>query len=255
MSIYLLKNKTVPKDPYFDAFNESRYSTTFIPLLDHTHTNLPETIEFLASLEFLENYNHLIITSQRAVEVLDLALHSVPSDTREKIFKKTAYTVGPATSKILYALGFQFIKGGSEAGNGDILSDIIIDDLKNCKNDKIIFFTGETRRDIIPRKLTSSGYCLTELVIYKTILKPNIAERFTQVYDKSAENSWIIFFSPQGTSEIIDYLNTLKVKNFKIASIGPTTEKFLLEQGIVPNLVSSKPEATTLLQELHKHSL
>lgn len=255
-SVFFLKNKTVPKDPYHNVFKDQGYDITFIPLLDHIHEELSIIADYLKSSEFIQDTPALIITSQRAVEALDAALKLVDEHNRAIIFEKLAFTVGPATYKILSELGFKNIEGGIEAGNGTVLSEIIIRRLR--KDQRVIFFTGETRRDIIPKKLTSEGYDLKELVIYKTIPKDGIIERFTENFEvkKQLDNTkWIIFFSPQGTQDIVTYLKTFQhdtqfQQNFKIASIGPTTETYLIENGITPHLVSSKPEANTLLKDI-----
>lgn len=259
-SVFFLKNKTVPKDPYNDSFHNQGYDITFIPLLNHIHSELSFIINYLTSLEFIDETDALIITSQRAVEALDAALSQIDQSTKLKIFNKLAFTVGPATYKILSELGFTRIEGGDDAGNGSILSDIIVDKLN--KEQKVTFFTGETRRDIIPKRLISEGFKLKELVIYKTIPKDGIIERFTENFElKKHQDSikWIIFFSPQGTQEIVNYLKNFQhdsifQKNCKIASIGPTTETYLIENGIIPHLVSRKPEAGTLLKDIENYS-
>ncbi|CAM9014550.1 unnamed protein product [Wickerhamomyces anomalus] len=259
-SVLFLKNKTVPKDPYHESFQESGYNITFIPLLDHIHAELPVIVDYLKSSDFIEYTYALIITSQRAVEALDAALKLIDQHTRTRIFNKLAFTVGPATHKILSELGFKNIEGGIDAGNGTILSEIIINRLS--KDQRVTFFTGETRRDIIPKRLTSEGFDLKEMVIYKTIAKEGIIDRFTESFEAQRANDstkWIIFFSPQGTQEIVTYLKTFQhdssfQSNCKIASIGPTTETYLIENGIKPHLVSSKPEAKTLLKDIQNYN-
>lgn len=247
-SVLFLKNKTVPSDPYEELFTQNGYSTQFIPLLDHVHAELSFITGYLTSKEFLHDTDALIITSQRAVEALSDALDHLDPAQREHIVKKQAFTVGPATQHVLTKLGFQKLGGGEHAGNGNILADIILEQLK--PHDRVTFFTGETRRDIIPRKLLSNGYNLKEVVIYRTVDKPHIIERFTDAFTEisSHPKQWIVFFSPQGTQEIVDYLKTLNLpSSCQIASIGPTTEEYLLRKGIEPNLVARKPEANSLL--------
>lgn len=247
-SVLFLKNQTVPTDPYEQAFSDQGFSTTFIPLLDHIHADLSFITGYLTSEEFLLETDALIITSQRAVEALSEALSQITEAQRSQILKKQAFTVGPATQNVLSKLGFSKLGGGELAGNGNILTDIILNQLK--PEQKVTFFTGETRRDIIPKKLVSNGYNLKEVVIYKTVEKPQIIERFTAAYSELSQDGtqWIIFFSPQGTQEIVSYLKTLQLSDsVKIASIGPTTETYLLENGIRPQLVASKPDANSLL--------
>lgn len=250
--IFLLKNKTVPKDPYHEILEPSSFKPTFVPLLDHVHINQEETIKLLESDKFILHTSAIIITSQRAVESLASTLSKLPEDYRAKVFEKTAYTVGPATFKILSELGFKNVKGGEEAGNGDILSDIILNDIKENDDEHFVFFTGEIRRDIIPKKLSNNGVSIKEVVIYKTEEKSGIIDDFTDKFHNCSNNSkWIVFFSPQGTAEIVDHLKTQDLSNTKIGSIGPTTEKYLIENGIKVDLVSKKPDAQNLFDGIN----
>jgi uroporphyrinogen-III synthase len=243
--IFLLKNRTVPKDPYYDILRSSSYSPVFIPLLNHLPINEPETLSLLTSEGFLSGTNVIIITSQRAVESLSLTLSKLTEDVKSQIFQKIAYTVGPATFKILSELGFKNVRGGEKAGNGDILSDIILQEIDS--ENEVIFFTGEIRRDIIPRKLSSNGILVNEIVIYKTEERSGIIDDFIGKFNGSnSENRWVIFFSPQGTSDIVDHLKNNDLSRIKIGSIGPTTEKYLIENGIKVDFVSKKPDPENL---------
>lgn len=252
-SVLFLKNQTVPRDLYEEVFTECGFLTQFIPLLDHIHAESSFITSYLTSDEFIKETDALIITSQRAVEALSDAMEKISQEQRSRILSKKAFTVGPATQKVLEALGFTKLGGGDNAGNGAILSEIILKDLE--PHQKVTFFTGETRRDIIPRKLLSKGYNLKEVVIYRTVEKPQIVERFTQAFNQ-LHPKWIIFFSPQGTQDIVEFLKVSPLRDaFKIASIGPTTETYLLDNGIKPNLVSEKPEASSLLMGIKSFSV
>lgn len=252
-SVLFLKNRTVPRDLYEEVFTEYGFLTQFIPLLDHIHAESSFITSYLTSDEFIKETDALIITSQRAVEALSDAMEKISQEQRSRILSKKAFTVGPATQKVLEALGFTKLGGGDNAGNGAILSEIILKDLE--PHQKVTFFTGETRRDIIPRKLLSKGYNLKEVVIYRTVEKPQIVERFTQAFNQ-LHPEWIIFFSPQGTQDIVEFLKVSPLRDaFKIASIGPTTETYLLDNGIKPNLVSEKPEASSLLMGIKSFSV
>lgn len=248
--VLLLKNKTEPRDPYESLFSGKGYSVDFVPLLCHVHESHDEIVSFLeSSLEA----RAFIITSQRAVEALmkPLAeLKTTKTEVYREIINKPMYTVGQATARLLSKIEFQDIRGGDEAGNGDVLANIIVSaPLFESGGKKIIFFTGETRRDIIPRALDKNGFDLTEKVVYKTESMGNIGRRFESAYNKLKSPIWIVFFSPQGTEQIIEYINNNR-PNCKIASIGPTTESFLKKNGIRPDTVSAKPIPESLLESM-----
>lgn len=265
--IYLLKNQTQPRDPYLESFQTITPQNTphFIPLLEHTHYEIQTLIELLQSSSFVHNVKYLIITSQRAVESLAYALSQIGEEYRENILKeKVWYTVGPATEKVLMGLGVTQIRGGIHAGHGGILSDIISEDLKKSgeiTGHDVMFFTGVIRRDIIPKKLAETGISLKEIVIYQTVERDDILSTFedlfrrTYIEDASSEKSkpWLVFFSPQGTLPIVNYLKSEPelLHCLKIASIGPTTETYLKNEGIEVDLVSSKPEAGILVKEMY----
>lgn len=253
-TVLLLKNKTVPRDPYHELFESKLINSHFLPLLRHSPSDIPLTIEFLISDDFIFHTNYFIITSQRAVEVFNDCINEIKSirpDLIGHIYNKVGYTVGPATAKILRDNGFNNVRGGSDAGNGSVLSDIIIKDFENI-DEKIVFFTGEIRKDIIPQKLLKNAIQLEEKVIYKTINRDDIEHNFNSLKSEmNGEHSWIIFFSPQGTELIVEYiLQNGGDENFNIASIGPTTEEYLIAKGIKPKVIAKKPEANSLLESI-----
>lgn len=248
MVVLLLKNKTTPKDPYHETFTRHALEPVFLPLLRHAATDVSATVEFLLSDEFLIHTPSFIITSQRAVEVFNECIDRIRAarpDAVASIFAKAGYTVGPATSKILREAGFTDVRGGASAGNGLVLSDIIINEANPTH--RIAFFTGEIRKDIIPRKLADAGIPLYEKVIYRTSERDDIVANFNRVKPSLGPDSWIIFFSPQGTDVIVDYIVSSSL-SFNIASIGPTTQQYLVARGITPRVTALRPEAQSLLE-------
>lgn len=254
MRVLFLKNKTTPVDTYHEAFCE-RHTPEFVPLLNHGPVSVEETTQYLCSKAFLEETDSFIITSQRAVEVFHLCLGEISKssiDTARRIRAKTGYTVGPATEEILRANGFADVRGGIHAGNGSVLADIILQDLAPEKrSQRIVFFTGRIRKDVIPVKLKNHGVNVVEEVIYKTENKRGILDDF--LGRCAAPVDWIVFFSPQGTEGIVEHLQKEELKKAKIASIGPTTEDYLVSKGICTHVVAAKPTAASLLHCLEEH--
>ncbi|EGW32730.1 uncharacterized protein SPAPADRAFT_60084 [Spathaspora passalidarum NRRL Y-27907] len=247
-NIVLLKNPSIPTDPYDIKFSSENYTPRFIPLLTHGHVDKQSTIAYLQSREFSQ-VGIFIITSQRAVEILRECIDELDESTKVEIFKKTGYTVGPATFKILREVGFSDVRGGEDAGNGAKLAGIVMEDVQD-KSEPMIFFTGEIRKDIIPRALIGQGYNLSERVIYKTSGRDDVVEKFNTVKN---QGGWLVFFSPQGTETFVDYLKEGQNRQkWKIASIGPTTETYLLENGITPEVVAAKPAPNSLFDAIVK---
>lgn len=244
--VILLKNKTVPFDAYEKQFSTNGFEPIFVPLIHHSH--IPnEALSLFQDLEYLKQLKYLIVTSQRTVECLNESILPYLSDVeKELLLNKTVYTVGPATSLFLERSGFKSVKGGVEVGNGSLLADLIIEKHENEDIDHFLFLVGEIRRDIIPKKLKSKGLEVKEVVTYKTENLDDGFQTFQQ--NCSGKNLWVVLFSPQGTEEIVDFLKVHP--EYKLASIGPTTEQYLIERGITPHVVSKKPEAISLCKAI-----
>ncbi|KAK6204290.1 tetrapyrrole biosynthesis, uroporphyrinogen III synthase [Scheffersomyces amazonensis] len=248
--VLLLKNRSVPEDKYQRKFaSSSQYRPQFIPLLSHESYNKQATIAYLNSENFA-NIGVFVITSQRGVEILAECLQEITDEEiQQTIFNKIAYTVGPATYEQLKDIGFKNVRGGNNAGNGQILSELMIAELvddEELQDRRIVtFFTGEIHRDIIPNNLISAGFEVDKKIIYSTKVRDDVLDNFTSFVTDNTENGWVVLFSPQGTEHIVKYIQTNKVR-FKIAVIGPTTETYLNNHGIIPTVVSPKPDAESL---------
>ncbi|EJS41599.1 hem4p [Saccharomyces arboricola H-6] len=266
--VILLKNRTVPIDKYESECESKSFEPVFIPLIKHTHITQDFRNVLNSAPNYLNSINYIIITSQRTVESLNESI--IPKLTKEQkatLFSKTVYTVGPATAAFIKRSGFTNVKGGEEAGNGSILADIIINDLtvgvETQSSNELLFLVGEIRRDIIPKKLSSKGIKVREVVTYKT---EDLDDNFTRFVHAAKPNdddekfsNWVVVFSPQGTKGITQYLYTENhssdSKKLRIASIGPTTKKYLDSNNITSDVVSPKPDPRSLLDaiELYEH--
>ena len=250
-NVILLKTKTTPSDPYENLLKKESIQHNFIPLLTHKH--LPEKCIDLFKAD-IDGIDYLIITSQRAVEALEQSiLPSLDHTTTDKIMNKPIFTVGPATADFLQRIGFKDIKGGNDAGNGSILSDLIMNEPEDRYkiNKKGIFLVGEIRKDVIPRKLIPKGYDLEEIVVYTTKSMDNIIERFNEKMEitkyQKGQKPYVVFFSPQGTEDIIKTDFTKST----VISIGPTTKEYLEKNDIKVHGVCKKPNAASLIELLN----
>lgn len=243
--VLLLKNPSTPSDPYHDRFSASEFHPVFIPLLHHSHWDKQQTIDFLTSDDFLATPT-FIITSKRGVEMFDECVQAIDDPSVKKaILAKTAYTVGPATYDELRRIGFANVRGGNDAGNGLKLAHLIHHELGDGPH-RMVFFTGEIRKDILPVTLKLFGYDLRERVIYKTENRHDIVDQFETAWrEHSHADPWVVFFLPQGTESIVARVR--EVGGVKIAVIGPTTEEYLVDNQLTPHVVADKPTAAALV--------
>ncbi|AMD18569.1 HBL333Cp [Eremothecium sinecaudum] len=242
--VILLKNKAEDSDIYQVHFEQNGWQPIFVPLLKHTHVP-NDILSIIRDQQQFPKVKHLVVSSQRAVQCLVEEVIPVISESEKtQLLNKTVYTVGPATQDFLVKSGFKDVRGGKETGNGSLLAEFIIDELSpGCPaafQDPILLLVGEIRKDIIPKRLTEAGFKVSEIVTYKTEELGGNLRRFQELFQ---EDDWVVFFSPQGTSEIVEILKGLKAK---VASIGPTTKQYLVKAGLPPHVVSHKPEPKSL---------
>lgn len=243
LNVILLKTKSVPKDPYEEYFTEQGISPIFVPVLDHAMVN-PDLL--LAACQGISKYSGLIVTSQRSVEAIGTALTQM-TDTNT-ILSMPIYTVGPATCKAIRNLGFTNVLG-SESGNGDALATYIMN--RRDPNDvrPLFFVVGDKRRDIITKRMQTSSIALEELIVYETVTASSFPDDFAAA-TRDVKIDWIVFFSPAGADVALEYLK-MHANTTKIATIGPTTEEYLIKQwSVTPTIVAGKPEPESLCKAL-----
>lgn len=240
MNIFLLKNENKPYDNYrVSEEKPQHYQVKFKPLIKHT-LYVDKTVNLLRHI----SYDLLIITSQRSVECIQESVKQLSPEERNKLLLTPVYTVGEATAAYLDQIGFVTVEG-RDTGNGNVLCDYMIPKL-NAQT-SILYLTGEIRKDTIPKRL--SGHNFTETPIYDTTtLLANACDLATDVMGFH----WIVFFSPQGTEKIVEWLQHNK-DVYKIGVIGPTTNEYLLKHNIHSHVVCEKPNATSLYRQIKQY--
>jgi len=220
-------------------------------------------------------YGGIIFTSQRAVEAFGMIVQSVRTRTNEidKLLppELPLYVVGPATARGLRALDLKCNILGEECGNGEALAEFILQHYNDLPAQKqmlgglpLLFLVGEKRRDIIPTTLQSPELSpqqrigVHEVVVYETGEMPNFKSDFTYRWYQNARtgstSQWIVVFSPTGCQAVLSSLGMLdeltgKVKqgallprNTHIATIGPTTRDYLIQEfGYEPDVCAPTP--------------
>jgi len=149
--------------------------------------------------------NNLIFSSQNAV------LSLIEQNGWEKLKTKTAFCVGIKTKELLEQNGFRvdvYMDYASELAE-------IITLIYNQEN--FTFFSGNLRKETLPKALKNAGITFNEIEVYQTKLKP---------FKISSEEKFdgILFFSP---SAVESYLTNNKITNETCFCIGTTTAKAL----------------------------
>ncbi|KIC01886.1 MULTISPECIES: uroporphyrinogen-III synthase [unclassified Flavobacterium] len=168
---------------------------------------------------------NLIFTSQNAV-------HSVLSDPKsEELKSKNVFCVGLKTKILLSESGFNVVAyTGYAADLAEIITLIY-------GNESYTFFSGNLRRETLPKALKDAGVKLNEINVYETTLTP---QKINSAVDG------ILFYSPSG---IESYLKENTIKNEKCFCIGETTAEAL--EKITKNIIiADQPTVEDVLEDV-----
>lgn len=145
-----------------------------------------DEIEFIKITELPfsaeKSLENIILTSNNALKSL---LQQIPI---ERLRESSFFVVGNQTSQALLSLGLNVTE---LKPYGEQLAESII---KHHFNKSFTYFSGNLRRELLPKKLIDNGISLEEEMAYRTDLNPRKIDR---KYDG------ILFFSPSGVSSFL----------------------------------------------------
>ncbi|PWW73177.1 tetrapyrrole biosynthesis, uroporphyrinogen III synthase [Tuber magnatum] len=257
--ILFLKTRSQPHEQYYEYFtsnplDDAVFEPVFIPVLKHHRVNLDNLkTHLLTKFDPTDphSYGGLIITSQRTVEALSSIITTLPPTALQNLLANTkVWVVGPATGSALAGLGFTASNIlGQDAGNGEALAELILESY-GSRPKPLLFLAGETRRDVIPKTLSTApeerNIVVETLTVYETIVDEEFETKFEKAIEETGDtNSWIVLFSPAGADVAVDVLTkrlTSPSSGLYLAAIGPTTEKHLIDKlSRKSDVVAEKP--------------
>ena len=168
---------------------------------------------------------NLIFTSQNAVQSFLL-------DPRSEALKsKNVFCVGLKTKIMLSESGYNVV---AYTGYAEDLAEIIT---LIYASESYTFFSGNLRRETLPKALKEAKIKFNEIQVYETTLTPQKIKTPVEA---------ILFFSPSG---IESYLKENKIKNETCFCIGTTTSSAL--EGITKNvIVATQPTIEDVIEEV-----
>ena len=177
------------------------------------------------SFELKDLNDNLIFTSQNAV-------HSVLSDPKaEELKSKNVFCVGLKTKILLSENGFNVI---AYTGYASDLAEIIT---LIYRSESYTFFSGNLRRETLPKALKDAEIKFNEIQVYDTSLTPQKI--------KTAADA-ILFFSPSGVES---YLKDNTIKKETCFCIGDTTAEALHK--ITKNIIiSDQPTVEDVIEDV-----
>ena len=202
-----------------------------ISFITTQETNQPAVEKRIRAISLESHF--VVFTSSNAVNAVSEIVKEKPA--------WNIYCIEPKTTTLVAeAFGEESIL--ATGNNAEELSDKI---MSNSSIKKMIFFSGNQRRDELPGKLIQHGIELEELVVYETIETPTSVSKN---YDG------ILFFSP---SAVRSFFSKNNVNNeTALFAIGNTTmneiKLFTNQPVITPEIPSAEKMVCTAIQHFSK---
>lgn len=167
-------------------------------------------------LSELDTYDHIVFTSTNGVNIFFNYLVKKKYDIRK--LKAKIYSVGKSTSKAIRDRGIQPYLTAKE-----FFAEALAKDMKNeiKENEKVLIPTSLKARNVIAEELEKENIMIHRVNIYDTVSGEIVDTR------KFNEVDAIFFTSPSTVNNMISMLGIEKIKEKKLISIGPQTNKAL----------------------------
>lgn len=180
----------------------------------------------IKNFELSKVNNNLIFTSQNAVQSV------LKNPKVDELKSKNIFSVGIKTKSVLEENGFNVEVYTDYASDlAEIISLIY-------NKESYTFFSGNLRRDILPKTLKENGITFNEIEVYET----NLTSK--KIKDKL---DGILFFSP---SAVESYLKLNTIKHEICFCIGETTAELLENKNIENIIISENPSVENVINEV-----
>ena len=100
----------------------------------------------------------------------------------------------------------------------------------------LLFLCGDKRRDVLPDGLFEAGVRYSELEIYTSSTRGDLAI--------PEETAWLVFFSPSGLQAV--EASGIDPAAYRLAAIGETTARALEEAGYPVSAIADEPSPDAL---------
>jgi uroporphyrinogen III methyltransferase/synthase len=210
-------------------------------LSDAEYSHLDDAIAGIADFDWI------VFASRNGVQHFQQRLRTHRKDARALGNAKIA-AIGPATKDALEAMGItpDFVPESS-------ISESVAEGLLPFSPQKILLVRAAQGRDVMQNVWRAAGAEVVLAPAYRTIPDHSNAEN---VREKIADGAvdWITFTSSSTVTNFVDAIGAGVLQagraSFRVACIGPITEKTARENSLIPDVVAPEASVESLVESL-----
>lgn len=218
-----------------------------LPTIDFRDAEDPGPLD--RAVSELDKFDWVIFTSRNAVRFVASRFKPLclsPERVNRLMLTPKVAVIGPATSEEAWSVGFipQF---EAEDSSGEALAWELAEQVR----EKSVLLPRSDHADSrLPDALRNAGAMVTEVVAYRNVASPLDAIVLDTIRDGAVDV--ITFFSPSAYERLADEIGVeaLRRQSSKIllASIGPTTSRAILEDGLLVTIEAPTASAAALAE-------
>ncbi|CAM3501343.1 uroporphyrinogen-III C-methyltransferase [Marinicrinis lubricantis] len=206
------------------------------------------------TLNQLEQYDWIIFTSVNGVDYFFNSLQDNHIDIR-KLGKAKIAAVGPKTAEHLFRKGLIVQQIPERYQQEGVFEQVM---KEAVRGQKVLLPRSEIARKWLPEQLKAKGFEVTELDLYRNVLRSDDAEEMIQLLEHR-EIDTISFASSSTVKHFVELLRLhqkdpiLLTKGADIACIGPITAKTAEECGLKVNILAPEATIESMVQAIISH--
>jgi uroporphyrinogen III methyltransferase/synthase len=199
------------------------------------------------AIENLADFDWIVFASRNGVEHFWQRLRFHQKDARALSHAQVA-AIGPATQEALEAHGIcpDFVPESS-------ISESVAEGLLKFSPRKILLVRAAAGRDVMQNTWREAGAQVTLAPAYRTVPDHSNAETVREKIATGAIN-WVTFTSSSTVANFVDAIGAGVLQanrgKFRVACIGPITEKTACENRLTPDVVAPQASVESLVQAL-----
>lgn len=201
------------------------------------------------AIEQIQNFDWVVFTSCNGVAYFWNRLHKTSKDTR--VFRDAKIVaIGPATCEELLRHGI-IADLVPESSISEAVAEVLIE--QGIGDKRVLILTAQEGREVLPQKLREAGAEVTVAPCYRNVPDASNVEDAENKLREGAVD-WITFTSSSTVTNFVEAIGhdvlSEQRESFRVACIGPVTEKTARVYGLTPDVTAPEASVEALINAL-----